>query len=75
MGKSVSNATSNSYFTTASVVQSGNTYAAGSIQMNNSFNFGDGVVSGTCLFSSNILLIKYCLSGAVQWAKTVAPAF
>jgi len=62
-----------SFFTSVSTAATdGSVYAAGYIQGNGTYNFGNSVTSaGTSTGGINIVLVKYSSSGAAQWAQTV----
>jgi hypothetical protein len=61
-----------SFFTSVSAVASdGSVYAAGYIQGNGTYNFGNITAAGTSSGGINMVLVKYDSSGVAQWARTV----
>ena len=66
-------ADSGSFFTSVSTAATdGSVFAAGYIQGNGTYNFGNSVfAAGTSTGGINIVLVKYSSSGAAQWAQTV----
>ncbi len=70
--QTVTAGSSDSFFTGVSVASDGSVYAAGYIDGNGTFNFGNGVTaSGTNGGGINMVLVKYSSSGVAQWAQTV----
>ncbi len=71
--QTVTAGTGDSFFTSVSAVASdGSVYAAGYIQGNGTYNFGNSVTAtGTSTGGINIVLVKYNSSGVAQWAQTV----
>ncbi len=75
--RSVNAGSSNSTFYSVAVDGSGNVYAAGYIDGNGTYTFGNGVsVQATNDLGNNIVLVKYAPDGTAQWARSVsAPSF
>ena len=77
--KTLSAGSSHSTYYAVVVDSSGNVYAAGAINGNNSFGFGNGVTatgptSGSGASGDNLVLVKYSSDGTAQWARTVSGA-
>jgi len=61
-------------FNSVSLDSTGNIYAAGYIDGNGAYNFGNNVTAaGAYSGGHNIVVVQYSPSGVAQWAQTVAP--
>ncbi|MGA2763592.1 MAG: hypothetical protein ABSG17_09530 [Spirochaetia bacterium] len=65
-----------SSFNAVAVDSSSNIYAAGYINTNGSFGFGNSITAAGAYSASggNLVLVKYNSSGLAQWAQSVSPA-
>lgn len=73
--KSVESASSTSSYYSVGVDSSENVYAAGVINQNSAFNFGDGITAaGGFSASGNLILVKYSSEGTTLWARSVESA-
>jgi hypothetical protein len=71
--KTVTSGSAASQFNSIAVSSDGVVYAAGSIDGNSEFKFGDKTVTGISS-GKNIVLVKYNSDGDAQWANSVASA-
>ncbi len=70
--QTVTAGTKDSFFTSVSVAGDGSVYAAGYINGNGTYNFGNAVTAaGAYSGGINTLLVKYNSAGAAQWAQTL----